>query len=73
MFYRGMLLGTYEIAGGWRQIDDFLPAIAMVTPEQVQQVAQKYLTPINRTTGVLVPLPTDESAPLERMPGGPMS
>jgi zinc protease len=73
MFYRGMLLGTYEIAGGWRQIDDFLPAIDKVTPEQVQEVARKYLTPQNRTTGVLVPLPTDESAPLERMPTGPMS
>jgi len=73
MFYRGLLLGTYEIAGGWKQIDDFLPSIEKVTPEQVQQVAQKYLTPINRTAGVLVPLPTDESAPLERMPAGPMS
>ena len=73
MFYRGMLLGTYEIAGGWRQIDDFLSAIEKVTPQQVQEVAQKYLTTQNRTTGVLVPLPTDESAPLERMPAGPMS
>jgi zinc protease len=73
MFYRGLLLGTYEMAGGWRQIDDFLPSIAKVTPEQVQQVAQKYLTPINRTVGVLVPLPTDDAAPLEQMPAGPMS
>jgi len=73
MFYRGLLLGSYEIAGGWKQIDDFLPAIEKVTPEQVQQVAQKYLTPVNRSTGVLVPLPTDDAAPLERMPTGPMS
>jgi len=73
MFYRGMLLGTYEIAGGWRQIDEFLPAIEKVTPAQLQEVAKKYLTAQNRTTGVLVPLPTDESAPLERMPAGPMS
>jgi zinc protease len=73
MFYRGLLLGTYEVAGGWRQIDEFLPAIAKVTPEQVQQVAKKYLTALNRSVGVLVPLPTDESAPLERMPAGPMS
>lgn len=73
MFYRGLLLGTYEIAGGWRQIDDFLPAIEKVTPQQVQEVAKKYLTQVNRTAGVLVPLPTDDAAPLERMPAGPMS
>jgi zinc protease len=73
MFYRGLLLGTYELAGGWKQLDEFLPAIAKVTPEDVQRVAKTYLTPINRTVGVLVPLPTDESAPLEQMPAGPMS
>jgi zinc protease len=73
MFYRGLLLGTYEITGGWRQIDDFLPQIQKVTPEQVQAVAKKYLTNVNRTVGVLVPLPTDEAAPLERAPAGPMS
>lgn len=73
MFYRGLLLGTYEIAGGWRQIDEFLPAMEKVTPQQVQEVARKYLTPINRTVGVLVPLPTDDAAPLEQMPAGPMS
>jgi len=73
MFYRGLLLGTYEVSGGWRQIDDYLPQIAKVTPEQVQEVAQKYLTTVNRSVGVLVPLPTDEAAPVERMPAGPMS
>jgi zinc protease len=73
MFYRALLLGTYELAGGWRQLDEFLPQIAKVTPEDVRKVAQKYLTKVNRTIGVLVPLPTDESAPIERMPSGPMS
>ena len=38
---RGMLLGTYEIAGGWRQIDDFLSAIEKVTRSRCR-VAQKY-------------------------------
>ncbi|MFM7737698.1 MAG: M16 family metallopeptidase [Alphaproteobacteria bacterium] len=72
MFYRGMLLGTYEMAGGWRQIDDYLPSLAKVTPADVQRVAQEWLTPANRTTGVLVPLPIDPSAPIERMPSGPI-
>ena len=73
MFYRGLLLGTYEVSGGWRQVDDYLPQIAKVTPQQVQEVAKKYLTTVNRSVGVLVPLPTDEAAPLERVPAGPMS
>lgn len=72
MFYRALLLGTYELTGGWRQLDEFLPAIAAVTPEDVQRVAKTYLTPINRTVGVLVPLPTDDAAPVERMPEGPL-
>jgi zinc protease len=70
MFYRALLLGTYEIVGGWRQIDDFLPAIAKVTPEDVQRVAKTYLVDKNRTAGELVPLPTDPAAPPERMPSG---
>lgn len=72
MFYRGMLLGTYEMAGGWRQIDDYLPSLAKVTPEDVRRVADAWLTPANRTTGVLVPLPVDPSAPVERVPSGPI-
>ena len=72
MFYRGMLLGTYEMAGGWRQIDDYLPSLAKVTPEDVQRVAREYLKPENRTTGVLVPLPIDASAPVEQVPSGPI-
>ena len=72
MFYRGMLLGTYEMAGGWRQIDDYLPSLAKVTPEDVQRVAREYMKPENRTTGVLVPLPIDASAPVEQVPSGPI-
>ncbi len=72
MFYRAMLLGTYEMAGGWRQIDAYLPAIGAVTPEDVQRVARQYLTKQNRTTGELVPLPIDASAPPERVPSGPI-
>ncbi|HZR81815.1 MAG TPA: pitrilysin family protein [Candidatus Binatia bacterium] len=72
MFYRALLLGTYETAGGWRQIDEYLSAIASVKPEDVQRVAKTYLVDKNRTTGVLVALPTDASAPIERPPSGPI-
>jgi zinc protease len=71
-FYRALLLGTYETAGGWRQIDDYLPSIARVTPEDVQRVAKTYLTEKNGTTGILVALPTDPTKPAERMPSGPI-
>ena len=33
LFYQGLLLGQYEIAGGWRQIDEYVPAIDAVTAE----------------------------------------
>jgi zinc protease len=72
MFYRALVLGTYEVAGGWRQIDDFLPAISRVTPEDVQRVARDHLTESNRTTGTLIPLPISASAPPERPPTGPI-
>ena len=72
MFYRALLLGTYESVGGWKQLDDYLPAIAKVVPEDVQRVAREYLTKKNRTTGILVNLPVDPSAPVERPPSGPI-
>jgi zinc protease len=56
-FYQGLLLGQYEMAGGWRQIDQYLPAIRAVTVEDVRRVAATYLTSDNRTVGVLDPLP----------------
>jgi len=61
MFYRAMLLGTYEIAGSWRDIDEYLPAVRKVTADDVQRVARTWLTEKNRVTGVLIPA-KDESA-----------
>jgi zinc protease len=55
IFYRAMLLGTYEMAGGWEQIDEYLPAIAAVQAEDVQRVARAWLTADRRTTGILHP------------------
>ena len=54
-FQRAMLLGTYELAGGWRKVDEYLPGIAQLTPEDVQRVAQTWLVEKNRTTGILQP------------------
>ena len=65
LFYQGMLLGEYELSGGWRRIDDYLPGLRAVTPDDVRRVAQAYLSQTNRTTAVLIPNP-----PIEGPAGG---
>jgi len=55
LFYQGMLLGQYEIAGGWRRFDNYLPGLRAVTPADIQRVAAKYFTAENRTVGILDP------------------
>ena len=57
LFYQAMLLGEYEVASGWRRIDEYLPAVRAVTAADVLRVAQTYLRPTNRTTAVLIPDP----------------
>lgn len=57
IFSQAMLLGQYEIVAGWRKIDDYLPSIQKVMPEDIQRVAKKYLIEDNRTVGILMPLP----------------
>ncbi len=72
LFYQGLLLGQYEIAGDWHLIDRYLPAIRAVTAEDVQRVATFYLSEDNRTVGVLDPLPSPpgKSPPLAAAPHG---
>ena len=48
-------LASYEIVAGWRYWEAYLPGIRAVTREDVQRVAQKYLTREKRTVGVLIP------------------
>ena len=57
LFYQGMLLGQYEMVGGWRRIDEYLPAIRAVTAEDVLRVASFYFDEKNRTVATLVALP----------------
>jgi len=56
LFFQAMLLAQFEIASSWRAIDDYLPAIQKVTPEDIQRVANQHLIPDRRTVGVLTPL-----------------
>ena len=70
LFYQAMLLARHEIAISWKTIDDYLPSIRKVLPEDIQRVAKKYLTPDNRTVGILIPLPPKEGKPAPA--GGPV-
>ena len=60
LFYQAMLLAQHEIAYTWKAIDEYLPSIRKVTPEDIQRVANRYLIPDNRTVGILIPLPPKE-------------
>jgi zinc protease len=60
LFFQAMLLAQHEIVLNWEAIDDYLPSIRKVTAEDIQRVAREYLTPDNRTAGVLIPLPPKE-------------
>jgi len=68
-FRQAMVLGQAETVGaGWRHIDKFLERIRSVTAQDVQRVAKQYLTPDNRTVGVLIPTaPAQEAAAASEM------
>lgn len=61
MFYQAMLLARHEISLDWKAIDEYLPSIRKVTPEDILRVAKRYLIPDNRTTGILIPQPPQEA------------
>jgi zinc protease len=63
-FRHAMLMGQAESVGaGWRRIDQFVERIRAITAKDVQRVAKQYLTPDNRTVGILIPLPSPLSHP----------
>jgi zinc protease len=57
LFSQAMLLAEHEIAIDWKTVDDYLPSIRKVSPQDIQRVARRYLIPENRTVGILRPLP----------------
>ena len=71
LFSQAMILAQYEMVGNWKMVEDYIPSIRKVTPEDIQRVAKKYLLPENRTVGILVPLPPKEGGPVKNIPSGP--
>jgi zinc protease len=65
IFSQALQLARYEITFSWKAIDDYLPSIRKVTPEDIQRVAKKYFIPENRTVGILIPLPPKEGKPFQ--------
>lgn len=56
IFYQAMQIGTLETVGlDWRLMDSYVDRIRAVTPEQIQQVARKYLVDDQLTIATLDP------------------
>lgn len=64
LFYQGMRLGILETVGlGWRKLNDYVQRIQAITPEQVREVARRYLTDDRLTVAMLEPLPLESRRP----------
>lgn len=61
IFHQAMVLAQWEAAANWKALDDYLPAIHRVTDYDIMRVARQYLTPDNRTVGILEPQPPRNS------------
>lgn len=65
MFYQGMQIGQLETMGySWKILDDYQTRLKAITPEQVQEVAKKYIVKDTLTVATLDPQPI-ESKPMK--------
>lgn len=69
-YYRARLLGSAAIAGDWRLLEGYLPALRKVTPADVVRVARKYLRHKNKTTAELIPTKKSRRANAAKSRGG---
>jgi zinc protease len=64
IFGQAMEIGTFEMSGiSQKQIDRVIEKLRAVTPQQVQEVAQKYFGDDSLTVATLVPLPLAQKQP----------
>ncbi|CEK11700.1 M16 family metallopeptidase [Legionella hackeliae] len=63
IFGQAMELGMVETIGlGWQIADAYTDKINQITPEQIQDVAQRYLKETAETEALLIPVPQEERA-----------
>ena len=61
IFSQAMELGLLETVGiGWKNIDNYPKAINQITPEQIQQTAQRYFQEDSMTEAELIPTRNNE-------------
>lgn len=48
-------IGFFEIVSTWKLMDEYVPNVRAVTKEDVQRVAHKYFTDLNRTVAKFIP------------------
>lgn len=71
VFYQAMEIGMLETIGlDWRLADRYVDELKKITPEQVREVAQRYLQDDNLTVTQLDPLPMDNTKPRRTVTGG---
>jgi len=71
VFYQAMLIGQLETVGlDWRLADEYVEHLKQVTPEQIQQVARKYLVDDRLSVAVLDPLPLEGKTAHRQVPAG---
>jgi zinc protease len=64
IFGQAMELGLLETVGiGWQKLNNYTKAINSVTPEQIQQTAQRYFQENNMTEAELKPMSHNEVKP----------
>jgi zinc protease len=52
---QALLLGMWEVLDSYKRLDTLLDTIGAVTADDVQRVAQMYLTESRRTVGHFIP------------------
>jgi len=57
VFRRAMLLGRFEMLGGYEQVDRYVQQIQAVTAEDLTRVARAWFPPDRKSVGVLIPSP----------------